>query len=85
VLTVLFPQGEQPDRPLREQLRALGWTVPFVFDHLSEPYTRSLLPEGAAFPFLLLVSREGRLRYQGRYEGSLPPALTAALAAVESR
>jgi hypothetical protein len=86
VLTLLFPQGHHPDPELRERLRSLAWPVPFVMDHLAEPYSRSLLPDGAAAPYLLLVSREGRLLHASAYApGALPPGLVTALAAEPER
>ena len=67
VWTLFFPQGEVPDAVLRERLRALQWPVPFVYDHLSEAYTRSLLTEGDALPFVMLQTREGRVLYAIRF------------------
>ena len=79
VLTILFAQGSHPDAGLREQLRSLDWPIPFVLDHLTESYTQSLLPEGTPLPALLLVTREGRIVFQGRFAPSAIPELTAAL------
>ena len=79
VLTILFPQGDHPDVQLREQLRALGWPVPFVMDHLAEAYASSLLPDGAAPPALMLVTREGRVLFQRRFEPGVVPEASAAL------
>jgi hypothetical protein len=44
VLTILFPQGAHRDAEVREQLRALAWTVPFVTT-IWQAYTRTLLTE----------------------------------------
>lgn len=79
VETILFPQGEYSDADLGEQLRLLGWTVPFVSDHLAEAYTRSLLSDGGALPAVLLQSREGRLLFQGRGTADVVAELRAAL------
>jgi hypothetical protein len=79
VSTILFPQGEHPDPALREKLRALSWTVPFVYDHLSESYTRSLLDEGTKLPRIVLVSNEGRILYESAWRATAVPELTAAL------
>jgi len=79
VLTVLFPQGRHPDAHLRERLRALDWKVPFLFDHLSEPYTRTLLPEATPLPWLLLQTNEGRVVFQGAWRQDVVAALRAAL------
>jgi hypothetical protein len=79
VLTILFAQGSHPDAALRERLRSLDWPIPFMLDHMSEPYTRSLLPEGTPLPAVLLLTREGRVLFQSRFEPGVMPALTAAL------
>jgi hypothetical protein len=79
LLTILFAQGAHPDARLREQLRSLDWPVPFVLDHLAEPYTRSLLGEGTALPAVLLVTPEGRVRFQGSWAPDVLPALATAL------
>jgi hypothetical protein len=85
LLTVLFAQGEHPDERLREQLRALAWPVPFVLDHLAEPYTRSLLPERMPPPALLLVSPEGRVLLASAWGPPARAALDEALAKLEVR
>jgi hypothetical protein len=64
LLTILFPQGEYPDATVRDRLRALGWSVPFVLDHLSEPYARTLLLPGTRLPAVLLQTGEGRVLFQ---------------------
>jgi len=79
VLTILFAQGRIENGILFEQLRALGWTPAFVHDHLAEAYTQTLLPEPLPLPTLLLQTDEGRVLFQGRWQGALPPALAAAL------
>jgi hypothetical protein len=79
VLSILFAQGGHPDALLREQLRSLGWPIPFVFDHMSESYAQSLLPEGTPLPALLLVTREGRVLFQGRWAPDVMSELTGAL------
>lgn len=79
VMTILFPQGEHPDAGMRERLRSLGWTVPFVYDFLSEPYTSTLLAAGSPMPALLLQNSEGRVVFQGRWSPGIVPELTSAL------
>jgi hypothetical protein len=64
VMTILFPQGQHPDLALHAELHELGWTVPYLPDALSEPYTRSLIDASASLPFVLLQTREGRLVLQ---------------------
>jgi hypothetical protein len=79
LLSILFAQGNHPDARTRERLRSLAWTIPFVFDHLAEPYTRSLLPEDTAPPALLLVSREGRVLYESPWRPGVVSDLGKAL------
>jgi hypothetical protein len=79
VLTILFPQGEHADARVRERLRSLGWPVPFVYDHLSEPYTRSLLGEGVRPPAVVLQTAEGRVILAGTWEAGTASRLRAAL------
>jgi hypothetical protein len=81
VRTILFAQGDIADPLLRDRLRELEWPVPFVFDHLAEAYTRSLLATDAKPPFVMLVTREGRVLYQGSWKASTEPELRAALEA----
>lgn len=79
LLTVLFPHGERPGPEVWERLRAIGWPVPFVQDQLAGAYTRSLLPDGAAPPALLLQSPEGRVLFQGAADPGVVTALRAAV------
>ena len=79
VFTILFPQGEHPDATVRERIQALAWPVPFVYDGLSEAYTRSLLPEATPVPFVMLQTSEGRVLFQSRWSARLPAELAAAL------
>lgn len=79
VLTILFPIGKHPDVRLRERLRALDWTVPFLYDFLSESYTRTLLAEGTTLPALLLQTNEGRVVFQGAWRADVVSELSAAL------
>jgi len=79
VVTVLFPQGTHPDARTRERLRSLGWTVPFLYDFLSEPYTRTLIDESTTMPAVLLQTDEGRVVYQGGLRADDVQELTAAL------
>jgi hypothetical protein len=79
VATILFPQGERPDAEVHERLRSLGWTVPFVHDHLSESYTRSLLTDGAPSPVVMLQTDEGRVLLQRGVGPKLVPELERAI------
>jgi hypothetical protein len=77
--TILLPQGNHHDAQVRERLRALNWTVPFVFDHLSELYTRTLLAEGTPLPALMLLTGEGRVLFRSSWGEDVAAALTSAL------
>ena len=80
VLTIFLPQGAHPDSQVRERLRSLKWTVPFVYDHLSEAYTRTLLTESASPPALLLQTSEGRVLFQSIWRAGVVSELASALA-----
>jgi len=67
-LVIVFPQGRVPDRTVGRRLRALGSPVPFVLDHVSEAYTRSLLAADVAMPAVLLQTGDGRLLFAERWE-----------------
>jgi hypothetical protein len=79
VLTLLFPQSRLSDANVRAQLRSLGWTIPFVYDHLSEAYTKTLLPDTLAPPAVLLQTNEGRVLLESAWRPDLLPRLTAAV------
>jgi hypothetical protein len=79
LLTILFPQGEHPDPAVFEKLRGTGWNVPFVYSHLTGPYTRSLLPEDAPRPALLLQTPEGRVLFQSGWREGAVAELRAAI------
>jgi hypothetical protein len=79
VSPVLFPEAQRPDPEVGDQLRSLGWTVPFVYDGLAEAYTRTLVPEGTPLPVVMLATREGRVLFQGGWRAEVMPELTAAL------
>ncbi|RIL01359.1 MAG: hypothetical protein DCC71_18030 [Proteobacteria bacterium] len=79
LLTIVVPQGERPDAAVRETLRAAQWTVPFVYDHLAEPYTRSLLRADVALPALQLQTPDGRLLWEATWSQQTAADLRAAL------
>jgi hypothetical protein len=78
-MTVLFPQGRHPDVQTREQLRALGWPVPFLLDQYSEGYTRSRLDEGTRLPAVMLQTPDGRVVYQNSWKPGVATELIGAL------
>jgi hypothetical protein len=80
VLTVLFPLGSHPDATLRERLRALAWPVPFLQDHLAEPYAAALLTDGTDTPALMLLTNEGRVLLVSPFTEPLVATLNERLA-----
>jgi hypothetical protein len=58
---IFFPQHRATDLAVRDRLRELDWRVAYLYAHLSEPYTRSLLDADTPLPALLLQSAEGRV------------------------
>lgn len=79
LLTLVFPQGRVSDSDVRERLRAASWHVPFLYDHLSEGYTTTLLEAGTRPPAVMLVSDEGRLIHQGSWSPRSRAELLSAL------
>lgn len=81
VQTILFPQSHRPDSQVSGQLRAMKWTPPYVWAHLSEPYTRTLLDATTALPAVLLQTADGRVLFESRWSGDVAAKLEAALSA----
>lgn len=81
LMTVLVPQGVNPDPLLRARLRALGWPVAFVMDHYAEGYTRALRGDDRPLPAVMLLTRDGRPLLDAPVRAGLGATLDAALAA----
>jgi hypothetical protein len=79
LVTVFFPQGRQSDAEILTRLRASDWIVPFLFQHLSEPYTATLLREGTPIPGLMLMTNEGRVLFQDAWQPGAIAKLESAL------
>ncbi len=79
VRTILFPQGPHFDAKVHERLVALEWTVHFLPGHLSQGYTRSLLPDATPRPAVLLVTPQGRVLFQSAWRADVSPELRSAL------
>lgn len=79
VLTIVFPQGRPADAVVHQRLRALGWGAAFVLQHLSEPYTRSLMGEDARLPAYAVFTPEGRLLSGSQWKSSSGDAIGQAL------
>ena len=57
----------------------MKWTAPFVFDHLSEPYTKTLLSPQTPLPAVQLQTAEGRVLFEGRWSSAVVREIDAAL------
>jgi hypothetical protein len=79
VQTILFPQSHRPDSQVSGQLRAMKWTPPFVYAHLSEPYTHSLLDADTPLPAVLLQTGDGTVLFESRWSTDVVGKLTAAV------
>lgn len=79
VAQVLFPQGERTDAELGTLLRSSGWKGTFVYASMAGEYTRSLLPNAAAPPYLQLATNEGRVLFEGPLDAAGITRLAAAL------
>jgi hypothetical protein len=77
--TILFPQGGHSDAQVHETLRTLEFQALYLYGHLSEPYTRSLLADSTAPPALLLVTPDGRVLFQRRWRTGVASELRRAL------
>ncbi len=77
--TVLFPQGRHRGVKLAKRLRELGWTVPFLYDPYSEPYTRSRLGDDEPMPALTVETPNGRLLFKQAWGPAVVPSLSALL------
>ena len=78
-LTIVFPLGRHSDAEVRQELRRIGWKVPFLYDHLSDAYAGTLLPEGTSPPAVLLVTGEGRLLFESAWRAGVAERLARAL------
>ena len=76
---LLFPQGRTSNAEVVKRLRASDWIVPFAFEHLSEPYTKTLLRDGTPMPSVMLVTNEGRVLYQDVWQPGAIAKLVSAL------
>jgi len=79
VPTIVFPQGEVTDQRVRRILVDLAWAAAFVFDHLAEAYTPSLLAEGLSIPAVMLQTAEGRVLFQSDWNPDAGRRLARAL------
>jgi hypothetical protein len=75
-LILLLPQGEHPDDAFHGTLRDIGWSAPFVYDHLAEAYARILLgAEASRESWVLLQSPAGKVLYRERWSPASVPRL----------
>jgi hypothetical protein len=80
VLTILFPQGGHSDARVLERLRAASWKPAFVFAHLTEPYTKTLIDGITPRPTLMLQTNEGRVLFQSPWQAGVAETLAARMA-----
>jgi len=79
VQTVLFAQGAHPDRELRQRLRKLGWTVPFLRDTHAEGYTMALRDADTPLPAVMVLTPEGRVLLDEPFDPGLPARIRKTL------
>lgn len=84
VTTILFQQRGYSDEEVLKRLRAGDWLVPFVFKHLAVPYTATLLREGTPMPYVMLMTDEGRVLFEGAWQPNTTARLASALDAESS-
>lgn len=81
-LVIFFPQGRPADAAVYQRLRSVGWKVPFVFQHLSEPYTASLVGPSPKLPLVTVQTADGRVLLSERFEPSRAEAIARQIADV---
>jgi hypothetical protein len=81
VLSVFFPQGSHSSSDVLEKLVAVQWKPAFVLDFLSAGYTAALIDADTPRPALLLLTADGRVLFQGKFEPGVIPKLTEKLEA----
>ncbi len=79
VTTLLLPQGTHPDPELRTRLREMDWPVGFLRDEYGEGYARSLRPDGAPLPAVMLMTPEGRVLVDRAWSKAVVNELAAAI------
>lgn len=79
VTMVLFPETDQADRVTADRLRALDWTIPFVFNAHAESLRRSFVAESSELPWVQLMTNEGRLIAEGPFDPALRARLEQAI------
>jgi len=85
LLTIFFPEGRVPDAEVQRVLRALDWPVAFVYDHLAEPYAKTLRSADTPSPSVLLLSEEGRLIYEAAWDSEAVGQIASELAKSANR
>jgi hypothetical protein len=80
VEVIFLPQGRHSDLEVAERLRDLGWPVPYVYDHLSEPYTQTLIPSTQTLPAVRLHASEGCPLFESGWDTRTVAGLERALA-----
>lgn len=70
IMPILFPIGETHDNLVFARLKKAKCTWSFVYNHLAETYTHSLLPGGLSAPAIVMVSNEGRIIFSAAWSTS---------------
>lgn len=80
LLTIFFPLGEHPDATVLARLHSLEWPAAYLADHLADAYARSLGDRRGPGPVIQLLSREGRLEFEGLWSPETRAGLGVLLA-----
>jgi hypothetical protein len=79
VSTFFLPITEELDGDVLSDLRAGGWTDPFVMTPMADAYVTAMLEPGTPRPFARLCTDEGRILAQGPPDDATLAAMLAAL------
>jgi hypothetical protein len=79
VLTIVIPNGMLSDAGVLERLRQTPLRAPFVFQHLRQGYTRSLLRDTSGRPWVALQTAEGRMLFESGWTAQAAERLRAAI------
>lgn len=80
-LSTLVPITDELDGDVLTDLRAGGWTAPFVMTPMAKSYVPAMLEPGLPRPFARLCTDEGKILAEGSPDATTFAAMTAALRA----
>jgi hypothetical protein len=78
-LTTFIPITEELDGDVLIDLRAGGWSDPFLMTPMSPAYTQAMLEPGTPTPFARLATDEGRILAEGVPDDATQAAMIEAL------